>query len=160
MEFWKDQRNFLMKDYVIQEIHEELKVELLNELLTESVSEGFRHITRLVEEYKSGANRFNQEGEALFLCLIGHRVIGICGLNRDPYNGIEVGRLRRLYVLKEFRRCSIGRKLTEAVIHKSQTNFTRLVLKTDNPQASRFYSALDFIEVHSDKNITHYLEIK
>lgn len=149
-----------MKNYVIQEIHEELNLELLDELLTESVSEGFRHITRFVEEYKSGANQFNKDGEALFLCFSDTKVIGICCLNRDPFYGEGVGRLRRLYVLKEFRRHCIGRELTEAVIHKSRTFYSRLVLKTDSPQARKFYNALNFMEAHSDENITHYLDIK
>lgn len=149
-----------MKDYKIIEIKEELNTDILNELLTESVREGFRHIARLIEEYKNGLNRFNQEGEALFLCMRDNKVIGICGLNRDPYDGNNVGRVRRLYVLNEFRRCSIGRKLIEAVIHKSQKYHKKLVLKTDNPKASCFYKDLGFNEVNDDEKITHYLDFE
>lgn len=127
--------------------------------MTESDLEGFRHITRLVEDYKDGTNRFDLQDEALFLCLLGNRVIGICGLNRDPYYGEGVGRVRRLYVLREFRRHKIGRKLTEAVIHKAKNYNRRLILKTDNPDASEFYKTLGFIEVIGDDKMTHYIEL-
>ncbi|OXM82451.1 GNAT family N-acetyltransferase [Paenibacillus rigui] len=148
-----------MRDFEIIEIKDGLNTEPVNELLTESMMEGFRHISRLVEDYRNGTNRFDHNDEALFLCLLDNRVIGICGLNRDPYYGDGVGRVRRLYVLKEYRRHNIGRKLTEAVIQKARNYYKRLVLKTDNPNASKFYKTLGFNEVSGDEKMTHYLEL-
>ncbi|RXZ81949.1 GNAT family N-acetyltransferase [Paenibacillaceae bacterium] len=148
-----------MRDFEIEEIKDELNMEVLNELLTESILEGFRHITRLVEDYKKGTNRFDQYDEALFVCLVDERVVGICGLNRDPHYGEGIGRVRRLYVLNEFRRHNVGRKLTEAVIQKAKTCNRRLVLKTDNPNAEKFYKSLGFIEAVGDEKVTHYLEL-
>jgi GNAT superfamily N-acetyltransferase len=148
-----------MRDFKIIEIKDGLNTEALNELLVESMLEGFRHITRLVEDYTNGTNRFDHNDEALFLCLLDNRVIGICGLNRDPYYGDGVGRVRRLYILKEFRRLNIGSKLTKAVIQRAGNYYRRLVLKTDNPKASKFYKTLGFNEVLGDEKITHYLEL-
>ncbi|MEF7439911.1 GNAT family N-acetyltransferase [Paenibacillus lautus] len=93
----------------------------LTELLTESQEEGFRNIHRLVHEYHKGINTFHHDNEALFECRVGHRVIGICGLNRDPYANGSIGRIRRLYVLKEFRNQGVGRRLVEAVIRMASS---------------------------------------
>lgn len=129
----------------------------LTELLTESQEEGFRNIHRLVHEYHKRINTFHHENEALFECRVGHRVIGICGLNRDPYANGSIGRIRRLYVLKEFRNQGVGRRLVEAVIRKASSHYTKLVLKTDNPKASAFYKKLGFREIAVGGLVTHEL---
>ncbi|WKL00620.1 hypothetical protein Q0F98_26855 [Paenibacillus amylolyticus] len=77
----------------IQEIsvwnHDELVL-----MLAESSSEGFRHIERVIHEYETGINTFEQEGEALFECRMHDKVVGICGLNRDPYSKMtDTGRI-------------------------------------------------------------------
>ncbi|PWW20714.1 hypothetical protein DFO73_1145 [Cytobacillus oceanisediminis] len=38
----------------------------LNSLLAESKSEGFRFLSRLIDEYQSGINTFSDRGEGLF----------------------------------------------------------------------------------------------
>lgn len=147
-----------MKNMIIHKIAD-LGVVDINELLTESKEEGFRNIHRLVNEYKEGIHTFQREDEALFECRVGHRVIGICGLNRDPYADGSIGRIRRLYVLKEFRRHGAGRRLVDAVIHMASSHYTKLVLKTDNPKAAKFYEKLGFIEKKHDELVTHELEL-
>ncbi|SDN02808.1 Diadenosine tetraphosphate (Ap4A) hydrolase [Paenibacillus sp. yr247] len=131
--------------------------EELSELLTESAEEGFRHIHRLINDYIAGINKFNNEGEALFECRVNNRVIGICGLNQDPYFGEGIGRVRRLYIMKEFRRHGIGRKMTEAVINKAKKHYRKLLLKTDNPVAGEFYKTLGFEEIMNEEKMTHCL---
>ncbi|PJN49925.1 hypothetical protein PAEAM_55370 [Paenibacillus sp. GM1FR] len=129
-------------------------------MLAESSSEGFRHIERLIHEYETGINTFEQEDEALFECRMHDKVVGICGLNRDPYSEmIDTGRIRRLYVMREFRRHGIGRRLMDTVIHKAEKHYARLVLYTDQPVAVFFYRDLGFREVTSMEKITHVLEL-
>jgi len=129
-------------------------------MLAESSSEGFRHIERLIHEYETGINTFEQEGEALFECRMHDKVVGICGLNRDPYSEmIDTGRIRRLYVMREFRRHGVGRRLMDAVIQKAENHYARLVLYTDQPVAGFFYRDLGFREVTSMEKITHVLEL-
>lgn len=146
-----------MKNIIIQEVTELVSADL-NEILAESTEEGFRHISRLVEEYITGTNRFDQNSEALFECRMNHRVIGICGLNKDPYTEANIGRVRRLYVLKEFRRHGVGRRLVEAVMDTASRHYSKLVLKTDNPKAGEFYKNLGFREIQDDELVTHELE--
>ncbi|PQP83114.1 GNAT family N-acetyltransferase [Paenibacillus sp. PCH8] len=129
-------------------------------MLAESSSEGFRHIGRLIHEYESGINTFEQEDEALFECRIHDKVVGICGLNRDPYSEVtDTGRIRRLYVMREFRRHGVGRRLIDAVILKAENHYARLVLYTDQPVAGFFYHTLGFSEVTGREKITHVLEL-
>src|SRR5438270_11536961 len=88
----------------------------LAELVAESEETGFRFVRRLVEDWESGRNRFDGPGEALFAAVCGQRVVGVCGLNADPYTAAPgVGRVRRLYVLAGFRRSGVGRQLVRAV---------------------------------------------
>ncbi|WP_246059383.1 GNAT family N-acetyltransferase [Paenibacillus lautus] len=147
-----------MNNMIVHEVADLGAVDI-TELLTESKEEGFRNIHRLVNEYNEGMNTFQHEDEALFECRVGHRVIGICGLNRDPYSGGSIGRIRRLYVLKEFRRLGAGRRLVEAVIHKASSHYTKLVLKTDNPKAAEFYKNLGFKGIADDELVTHELDL-
>lgn len=80
-----------------------LNEEEIARLIEESEREGFRHLRRLTEEYELGLNRFDGPGEALFGAYDGERMIGIGGLNRDPYTSrTQVGRLRRLYVSRPY----------------------------------------------------------
>ncbi|XEC93028.1 hypothetical protein AB6A23_16775 [Paenibacillus tarimensis] len=58
------------------------------------MSEGFRHLKRLVNDYETGVNKIDKEGEALFIAYQNGNIVGVCGLNRDPYaNCDEVGRV-------------------------------------------------------------------
>src|ERR1700730_5121053 len=73
--------------------------ERLGALLAESERQGFRFVRRLVEEWESGANRFDRRGEVLFVARVGDEVVGVCGLNVDPHAGDPaIGRVRHLYV--------------------------------------------------------------
>jgi GNAT superfamily N-acetyltransferase len=124
---------------------EELTPDLLDELLCESERAGLRFVRRLVHEWASGANCFDRPGEGLFAAWIAGRVVGVCGLNADPYTTLpRIGRLRHLYVLSGQRRRGIGQALVRAVIEAAQGVFDRLRLRTDSPEAARFYEGLGF----------------
>jgi len=136
----------------------ELDLNVLQELRVESSREGFRFMERLCDEWVSGANRFNDSGEALFLALVGHQVVGVCGLNRDPYASTpNIGRVRRLYVLREHRRGGVGRALLNAVILHACNHFKILRLRTD--AATEFYAANGFRPDASDPEATHVLDL-
>lgn len=123
----------------------------MDSLARAASAEGFGFVQRLMDEWDSGANRFDLPGEALFVARAGPMLIGVCGLNRDPYakgaanNGI--GRVRRLYVLPPFRRCGVGRDLTAAVLAAARRTFARLRLRTNNPLAAAFYEAIGFAPI-------------
>jgi GNAT superfamily N-acetyltransferase len=109
----------------------------------EAVSEGFGMITRLRKEWESGVNRFDREGEVLLGAFRADRLLGICGLNYDPYiNDPRVGRVRHLYVMQQERRAGIGRSLVQRVLEHARSNFESVRLWTD--RADSFYDRLGF----------------
>jgi GNAT superfamily N-acetyltransferase len=117
-------------------------------LVAESEREGFRFLARLVREFDDGGNRFAAPGEALLGCYRGAELVGVGGLNRDPYSPEpRVGRLRHLYVSPPFRRRRVGRTLVDALVAAARPHFGVLLLRTDTPAAARFYEALGFAPV-------------
>jgi len=71
-------------------------------------------------------NRFYREGEILIGTFRGDRLLGISGLNRDPYvDDRRVGRLRHLYVAKNERCAGSGRVLVGLLPGRPQATLTR-----------------------------------
>ncbi|GIP38356.1 N-acetyltransferase [Paenibacillus sp. J31TS4] len=130
----------------------------LEPLIRESVREGYRFVQRLADEYSSGANRFDRPGERLAVARIGSELIGICGLNEDPYLGDPAFvRLRHLYVSADWRRQGVARRLVEFVLEEARWEGKTVVLRTDNPEADRFYRKLGFAAGNRFAHATHYL---
>ena len=138
----------------------ELPVHRLADLVAESEALQMRLVRRLVDEWTSGANRFDRLGEALFAAEIEGKVVGVCGLNVDCYTTEpRTGRVRHLYVLMNHRGQGIGSRLVEAVVAAARGNFDRLRLRTDNPQAAAFYAHFGFQPTLGDPNCTHVLDL-
>ena len=69
-------------------------------------------------------NRFDRAGEALFGGRIDGQLVGICGLNVDPYAADDgIGRVRHLYVWSIHRRLGVGRALVTHVIQAAHGRF-------------------------------------
>lgn len=132
----------------------------ITELVSESIDEGFLHIKRLVDDYQNGINKFDKQGEAFFIAYLDDRIVGVCGLNQDPYAAIDtVGRVRRLYVSKAFRRFGVGRLLMNEVVEEARKHFKTLVLRTDNPVADKLYRAFGFCAKKETEHSTHELRL-
>ena len=129
----------------------------LEPLLESAVTEGYRHVTRLVDDYRSGANRFEGRGEVLLIARAEDEVaLGVCGLNATARPGI--GRLRRFYVLPAVRSQGIGAALLERIVNAARLHFTKLELRTNDPRATAFYFSHGFQAVQRE-DATHELEI-
>jgi GNAT superfamily N-acetyltransferase len=138
----------------------ELPADRLADLLAESEEFQLRLVRRLVDEWISGANRFDQPGEAFFAAEIDGCVIGVCGLNVDCYTPEpRTGRVRHLCVLLDHRRRGIGTRLMHEVIAAARGTFDRLRLRTNNAQAAAFYEELGFQPTVGDPNCTHVLQL-
>jgi ribosomal protein S18 acetylase RimI-like enzyme len=131
----------------------------LDALVAESEASGLRFVRRLVEEWVSGANRFDRPGEVLFVARTAREVVGVCGLNVDPYAaGQDVGRVRHLYVLSAYRRLGVGRRLVTEVMEAARSRFDGLHLRAENPAAARLYERLGFRRVGAGDS-THVMEL-
>jgi GNAT superfamily N-acetyltransferase len=114
--------------------------------------EGFNHIARLLEDWKSGANRFDQAGEFLLSVQVGAAIIGVGGVNRVSDT---VGRVRRMYVLPDWRGSGVGSRVLNAILERSA--FSRLELRAVTPEAARFYERHGF-KPEDASDHTHALE--
>jgi GNAT superfamily N-acetyltransferase len=138
-----------------------LPPDALAALVAESEQAGWQFVRRLSEEWTAGANRFDRPGESLFAARAAGRLVGVCGLNVDPYlANPRVGRVRRLYVLAEFRRRGVGRRLLHAVIGSAQGRFGSLRLRTESAQAAAFYERLGFRRQVEVPDCTHVLQLE
>lgn len=124
-----------------------------------SLREEFGAMQRMREDWDSGVNRFDGAGEVLFAVRVGPRLVGICGLNRDPYaQSSEIGRVRHLYVDPEFRRRGIGGLLVSKIVECASRSFSRIRLRTLRADAAQFYLALGFRSVVGEPNVTHEMD--
>lgn len=138
----------------------ELRAADLDELLADSAATGWRHLARLWDDWVAASNRFDGRGEGLFLCRDRERAIGVCGINVDPYaRDATVGRLRRLYVLRAYRRAGVGSRLVRHVLDEAQASFREVRLRTDNPIADHFYRALGFTPAADVEGCSHIWQL-
>jgi len=133
----------------------------LSGLIAESEQHGLRFLRRLADEWSSGANRFDRPGEALFMARAPAELVGVCGLNIDPYAASTpgVGRVRHLYVATAYRERGIGARLVEEVLKIARGRFRRLRLRTQNPAAARLYERLGFQRSPGAEDCTHVMDL-
>jgi GNAT superfamily N-acetyltransferase len=123
-----------------------------------ALAEGYGFLRRLMQDWASGANRFDQPGEQLIGAFAGTHLLGVCGLNRDPYlRSRGVGRLRHLYVAPGHRRHGIATALVRSLLRT--VAFHRLRLRTDTAEATAFYLRLGFHPV-VDATATHAINLQ
>jgi GNAT superfamily N-acetyltransferase len=132
----------------------------LDQLVQASLAEGFGFLERLRQEWTSGDNCFARPGEVLFEARRQGRLMGVCGLNRDPYLGqASAGRVSRLYVAPDARRLGIARRLVREVLRGARGHFTLLRLRTDTREGALFYQALGFHPTTGVATATHELRL-
>ncbi|MBC8116819.1 MAG: GNAT family N-acetyltransferase [Candidatus Saccharimonas sp.] len=145
---------------VVLDMVVEVPVNALEPLVVESAREGWQFVRRLAEEWSSGVNRFDRPGEQLHVARAESLIVGVCGLNLDPYaNESSVGRVRRLYVIAEYRCTGIGRRLVQAVVAAAAGHFRELRVRTQNPDAAKLYEKLGFQPVIGVADCTHVLQL-
>jgi GNAT superfamily N-acetyltransferase len=135
-------------------------LDYLEPLVQESLGQGLGFVERLVDEYASGANRFDRPGEALFGVCADRLLVAVGGLNRDPYlKDGETGRVRHVYVRTAWRRQGVGSLLVRRIVEEARPHYRRLTLRTLKPAAARFYRALGFRTEPPVPHATHYLDL-
>ena len=129
-----------------------------SELLAESEEAGFRFLKSLKEDWLNKSNRFDQEGEGLFLLWKASELIGIGGINRDPYRqNKQVGRLRRFYIKADHRHQGLGALLLQYILAEKGKSFQEIQLYTDTASAAKFYEKEGFERVFQNSHFSHRL---
>jgi GNAT superfamily N-acetyltransferase len=96
----------------------------------------------------------------LFAAHHGDSLAGVCGLNRDPHSADPaVGRLRRLFVSKPFRKQGVGRALVLHTLSFACKHFSLIRVRTETSEADLFCRALGFSPVFSPLDATHELQL-
>ncbi|HDR6277959.1 MULTISPECIES: GNAT family N-acetyltransferase [Bacillus cereus group] len=145
-----------MKDMHIQQIENLMKYEF-KYLVQESKEEGFNFLKKLINEYENELNTFNKSGECLYGIFQGEKLIGIGGLNVDPYTeNNKIGRLRRFYIAKDYRRIGLGKLLLNKLLSHAEKYFKVVVLHTDTKQGDVFYTANGFVKREVYEGTSHY----
>ncbi len=111
-----------------------------------------------MDDWRTGTNAFDGPSELFYLAWVGYSVVGMCGLNEDPFlePGSRVGRLRHLYVAPASRRRGVGSALVAACLSSATDSFVRIRLRTLDADADTFYRSIGFIRV-DEPNATHSL---
>ena len=130
---------------------------LIRSLVDESKREGNVFVQRTIEDWNNGSNRFSETAEGLWGLVSEMELIGIGGLNRDPYTEhAGTGRVRHLYIRQAYRRKGCATLLMNTIIERARLHFRVLRLFTANPVASVFYEQLGFERIHGYK-VSHVL---
>ncbi len=112
----------------------------LDALRVEASVSGFLFLDRLEADWKSGNNRFDAPGEILLGAYVAEKLVGVGGLNRDPYEiGGSVGRIRHLYIAQSCRQHGVGSGLLNAILDHAGEHYETVRLRADTAAASQFY---------------------
>ncbi len=129
---------------------------ILAALAAEAMADGYRMVTRLIEEWLTGVNRFGKPGEKAYVVTLDGQVCGVGGLNIDPFaDDDRVGRVRRLYIASTVRRRGVGSAVMQQIMRDAVGRFDCLHLRTHDPEASAFYEAIGFTPVTGNEHVTH-----
>ena len=127
----------------------------LEQLVDTAIAEGHTFVTKTEDEWVSGDNRFDKPGEGFFIARAAGTVVGTCGLNIDPFTkDRSIGRLRHLYVHPDHRGDGVGRRLVEACLDLAHDSFSRVRVRTFNPEAAAFYLSVGLVRL-SEADATH-----
>jgi len=132
-----------------------LPVAGMDELILESEQGGHRFVARFVRKWLSGEARFDGPGEQLLGICNDEKLIAFAGLHADHYLGDpSVGRLRHLYVSKDFRRHGLGERLVQQLLDCAR-NFEFIRLRAGTPEASKFYDQIGWTRI-DENDATHH----
>jgi len=132
-----------------------VNIHLVQDLVPVSKRAGYKFVQRTVDDWATGANKFDKPGERLFGIVSKDGLIGVGGLSHDPYtDDSQVGRVRHLYIHEAHRRKGYATMLMKAIMEEARLHYRGLRLFTDNPDASLFYEVLGFKQT-TDYKVSH-----
>jgi GNAT superfamily N-acetyltransferase len=114
-------------------------------LLADAASEGVGNMARLAQDWVSGDQRFDGDGEALLGALLAGELAGIGGLSVEPAVHEPARRVRRFYVRPAFRRQGVARTLASALVQEALDQVDLLTCNAAaSPAAAPFWEAQGF----------------
>jgi GNAT superfamily N-acetyltransferase len=130
-------------------------------LIDASKAEGYDFVQKLWDEYQSGKATFQEPGAVLLGVYDDERLIAVGGVHSDPYlKEVSAGRIRHVYVLPEYRRGGMGKKLVQALMEYGANQFNTFTLRTMTQHGRDFYTALGFTDEPRFADATHWCDAK
>lgn len=127
------------------------------ELKSQSMAEGFNMLRRLEDNWLSGKNRFDRPGEKLIGASVDGLIVGVCGLNVDPFTlKTNIGRLRHFYVDSGWRKRQVGSALLREIL-KDSVHWFDFINTNAPPSAFTFYERVGFVALTGIEKVTHHL---
>ena len=124
-------------------------------LLDASLTEGVRNLARLGEDWRSGLERFDRNGSALFAAFQGELLIGIAGTSREQNYSSPAMRMRRLFVRPDWRRKGVARLLAQRCMSRGLAFANTLTCNARaSPAAGPFWESMGFRPVDF-RDVTH-----
>ena len=118
----------------------------IRRLRDEADRDGVRNMGLLIDEWESGAEHFDAPGEALFGAFDGNALIGVGGVTIE--SDADAMRMRRLYVLHDWRKRGAGRALAQVMIANGLESADFLTCNARaTPAAAKFWEAMGFAPV-------------
>ena len=128
-------------------------------LVTESQSENFNFLYKMRQEWDSGTNNFSKKGEIVFGAFHQGLLVGVCGLNIDPYADNEmVGRIRHLYVSAPYRCTGLGSQLVNNCLQYGKNIFCTIRLRAANSNTDQFYQDIGFLKI-TENSASHVIRM-
>ena len=150
-------------EILIQQV-DQLPTQIQN-LVVASKKEGFHMVQRLVDEFQQGSNKFERQGEFLLVAFDGEKLVACGGLNiqfsedeetNKSQSNRKIGRVRRFYVLPEYRRRGVAKRLLQELEKRAKPQFSALCLDTDIANAVQFYTKQNYVFVANHPNYNHF----
>ncbi len=94
----------------------------------------FNMLRRLEENWQRGENRFNAPGEKLLGAFLNGRLVGVCGLNRDPFSQQPRAGVFVISTSARSARVGIGKQLLTVVMADASIWFDFLIPMRRKPR--------------------------
>jgi GNAT superfamily N-acetyltransferase len=138
----------LLRDRLPQEI---------TDLASEARREGYFHITRFIDEWSTGDNRFERDGERLLGAYVGTALAGVGGMTAESATSGAL-RMRRFYVHPGMRGRGIGRMLALALLEHARSFCSIVTVHAGNEGAAKFWESIGF-QPNGQDGHTHRLDL-
>ena len=117
-------------------------------LRVDAEGEGHRHMTRLAQEWASGAQRFDGPGEALIAAYVDGELAGVGGITAEPAATTEQTlRMRRLYVARAARRQGVAGTIATALLQGALPHAALITVHAGSDEASAFWMSQGFAAI-------------
>jgi GNAT superfamily N-acetyltransferase len=125
-----------------------------------ATAEGVRNMAMLADDWRSGVQRFDKDGAALFAAFVDNHLAGVGGVKPETNEVESAMRMHRFYVHPAYRRLGIGRRIAQHVMSHALLHASRLTCNARaSSAAAPFWLSLGFESADSER-YTHIFRIE